>query len=387
MTKNECKNACLTAQNGVSKRTGGTNSLPHTLLHILRILLPHTTKMVVNIINCCLSLQVPCIFARVTTIFHTPHRFNTIPIVKFMSHLVSHVFLLALFILTVAYPPMNPLSEGRVFPGWCEWLLLTWLCGMLVSELSHPGERAGLAWVRLLLLGFSAAALLCHLLAVVFQRWPPVPVHCLFARNVLLAVAMTLGFIQLLEFLTFHHLFGPWAIIIRDLMRDLCRFAVILLLFHTAFSLSLTAICQPVYPENGLQNSSGNASNLEETKPDPELNPLDVSVLLFFALFGLTEQEDIPLERSPAAAGVLARLAFGIYLVVAVIVLVNLLIAMMSDTYQRIQAQSDTEWKFGRAVLIRDMSRKSGTPSPFNLLTSLFFYIKVLCKHGGKDLL
>ena len=82
----------------------------------------------------------------------------------------------------------------------------------------------------------------------------------------------------------------------------------------------------------------------------------------------------------------MARLAFGVYLVVTVIVLVNLLIAMMSDTYQRIQAQSDTEWKFGRAVLIRDMSRKSGTPSPFNLLTSLFFYIKILCKHGGEDL-
>uniref|UniRef100_A0A8B9GR40 Ion transport domain-containing protein n=1 Tax=Astyanax mexicanus TaxID=7994 RepID=A0A8B9GR40_ASTMX len=313
------------------------------------------------------------------------HRFNTVPIIKFMSHLVSHLFLLALFILTIVYPPINPLSEGRLLPGWCEWLLLTWLCGMLVSELSHPGERAGLAWVRLLLLGFSASALLCHLLAAALQSWPLAPLNCLFARNVLLTVAMTLGFIQLLEFLTFHHLFGPWAIIIRDLIKDLCRFAVILLLFHTAFSLSLTAICQPVYPENELNSSNSNVSNSEGSRSDSELNPLYVSVLLFFALFGLTEQEDIPaMDRSPAAANILARLTFGIYLVVSVIVLVNLLIAMMSDTYQRIQAQSDTEWKFGRAVLIRDMSRKSGTPSPFNLLTSLVFFIKILCKHGGK---
>ncbi|XP_066532025.1 transient receptor potential cation channel, subfamily N, member 1 [Hoplias malabaricus] len=306
------------------------------------------------------------------------HRFHTVPIIKFMSHLVSHVFLLALFILTVAYPPMRPLSEGRLLPGWCEWLLLTWLCGMLVSELSHPGERAGLAWVRLLLLGFSTAALLCHLLAVILQTKPLLPMHFLFARNVLLAVAMTLGFIQLLEFLTFHHLFGPWAIIIRDLMKDLCRFAVILLLFLIAFSLSITAICQPMYPKTDLQNSTVG-------KSDPQLNPLDVSVLLFFALFGLTEIKEIgDPERFPTEVVFLARLAFGIYLVVTVIVLVNLLIAMMSDTYQRIQAQSDTEWKFGRAVLIRDMSRKSGTPSPFNLFTSLFFYVKALCKHGGK---
>ncbi|KTF88881.1 hypothetical protein cypCar_00042086, partial [Cyprinus carpio] len=301
--------------------------------------------------------------------------FNTIPIVKFMSHLVSHIFLLALFILTIVYPPVSPLSEGRLVPGWSECLLLIWLCGMLVSELTFPGERTGLAWIRVLLLGFSGAALLCHLLAVFTQWWPPSHLHCLFARNVLLAVAMMLAFIQLLEFLTFHHLFGPWAIIIRDLMKDLCRFAVILILFHTAFTLSLTALCQPLYPQD-WDNSTGNV-----TVPDP----LNMSVLLFFALFGLTEPDKIPdFERSPPATAVLAKMVFGVYLVVTCIVLINLLIAMMSDTYQRIQAQSDTEWKFGRAVLIRDMSRKSGVPSPFNLFTNLFYSIKVLCKRAGK---
>ncbi|XP_077086187.1 transient receptor potential cation channel, subfamily N, member 1 [Siphateles boraxobius] len=306
------------------------------------------------------------------------HSFNTIPIVKFLSHLVSHIFLLALFILTIAYPPMSPLSQGSLVPGWSEYLLLIWLCGMLVSELTLLGERTGLAWIRLLLLGFSAAALLCHLLAVLSQRWPPAHLHCLFARNVLLAVAMTLGFIQLLEFLTFHHLFGPWAIIIRDLIKDLCRFAVILMLFHTAFTLSLTALCQPLYPQD-QNNSTVNATQVRVT------GPLKMSVLLFFALFGLTEPDKIPdVERSPPATAVLAKMVFGVYLVVTVIVLINLLIAMMSDTYQRIQAQSDTEWKFGRAVLIRHMSRKSGIPSPFNLFINLFYSIKLLCRHAGK---
>ena len=57
-----------------------------------------------------------------------------------------------------------------------------------------------------------------------------------------------------------------------------------------------------------------------------------------------------------------------------IIVLINLLIAMMSDTYCRIQEQvnleytmyleaiftfqSDIEWKFGLAKLIRNMQRK-----------------------------
>ena len=37
--------------------------------------------------------------------------------------------------------------------------------------------------------------------------------------------------------------------------------------------------------------------------------------------------------------------------------LINLLIAMMSDTYQRIQQQSDMEWKYGLAKLIRNMQK------------------------------
>ena len=47
------------------------------------------------------------------------------------------------------------------------------------------------------------------------------------------------------------------------------------------------------------------------------------------------------------------KAAFASYLLLTVIVLINLLIAMMSDTYQRIQQQSDIEWKFGLAKLIR----------------------------------
>ena len=145
-----------------------------------------------------------------------------------------------------------------------------------VSELSQPGERAGLAWVRVLVLLFAGSALLCHFLAVVLQGFSPAHLHCLFARNALLAVAMALGFVQLLDFLSFHHLFGPWAVIIRDLLRDLGRFAVILALFHTAFTLSLTALCQPVYPYRHPDPAVTPSPGREYTHPDPlalTLNP------------------------------------------------------------------------------------------------------------------
>lgn len=44
-----------------------------------------------------------------------------------------------------------------------------------------------------------------------------------------------------------------------------------------------------------------------------------------------------PETTQPKWTEILFKLVFGIYLLVSVIVLINLLIAMMSDTYQRIQ--------------------------------------------------
>ena len=41
--------------------------------------------------------------------------------------------------------------------------------------------------------------------------------------------------------------------------------------------------------------------------------------------------------RNPAYLSYLFQLVFGLYMLVTTVVLINLLIAMMSDTYQRIQ--------------------------------------------------
>ena len=82
--------------------------------------------------------------------------------------------------------------------------------------------------------------------------------------------------------------------------------------------------------------------------------------LLFFAIFGQTTHEQFKIvsrDKQEYWTTAFFKLAFGVYMLVSVVVLINLLIAMMSDTYQRIQAQSDIEWKYGLSKLIRNMHR------------------------------
>ena len=103
---------------------------------------------------------------------------------------------------------------------------------------------------------------------------------------------------------------------------------------------------------------------------------------------------------NPTSLSYLFQLVFGLYMLVTTVVLINLLIAMMSDTYQRIQVnrrclvtknisyvisqqQSDVEWKFGLAKLIRSMHRTDMSPSPINLVTTWLVYLFRVCRRGS----
>ncbi|KAK6730167.1 hypothetical protein RB195_006932 [Necator americanus] len=305
-------------------------------------------------------------------------RIGRAPIIKFVCHIVSHVYFTILLTVVVLNITHKMYEVTSVVPNPVEWLLLLWLSGNLVSELSNVGGGSGLGIVKVLILVLSAAAIAVHVLAFLLPA--VVMTHLdndeklhfartmLYLKNQLFAFALLFAFVEYLDFLTVHHLFGPWAIIIRDLMYDLARFLVILLLFVAGFTLHVTSIFQPAYQP--LDEDSAELMRL--ASPEQTLE------MLFFSLFGLVEPDSMPpLHLVPDFAKIILKLLFGIYMMVTLIVLINLLIAMMSDTYQRIQAQSDKEWKFGRAILIRQMNKRSATPSPINMLTKLFVVLKV----------
>ena len=102
---------------------------------------------------------------------------------------------------------------------------------------------------------------------------------------------------------------------------------------------------------------------------------LQVVELLFFGLFGLTDTQDFSENHKTQVKG-MTKAVFGLYNVFIIIVLINLLIAIMSDTYGRFQEQSDVEWKFGRAKLIRNMERETSNPVPINVFSKLIHFFK-----------
>ena len=107
-----------------------------------------------------------------------------------------------------------------MIPMWNEWLLFVWFIGLVVSDIMNPSDRSGLGVIRVCVqvVGFLAIAL--HIAAFIIftfivdvteEKWSVYRLDTLYGRNQLLAVAMLLSFIEFLNFLTFHPLFGPWV--------------------------------------------------------------------------------------------------------------------------------------------------------------------------------
>ncbi|XP_026686120.1 uncharacterized protein LOC103518553, partial [Diaphorina citri] len=346
-----------------------------------------------------------------------------VPIIKFMSYLTSHMYLMFLLML-VGITPIYPVVRPNLVPYWYEWTLLVWLSGLLLFELTNPSDKSGLGWVKLAVLLFGIFGVALHLLGlsglIDKSNWGTL----MYLRNQMFAISFLLACVQILDFLSFHHLFGPWAIIIGDLMKDLARFLAVLGIFVFGFSMHIVALNQPFKQDWYPEKNYGDPELFSEVT----MMPWKAFELLFFAIFGQTDTASlqvhkikpeqircpviptVPLLSTTAVAPLgsakevttnmtttttpapifepgqpewtekMFVVAFGIYQIVAVIVLINLLIAMMSDTYQRIQAQSDIEWKYGLAKLIRNMHRTTTTPSPLNLVTSWLMYLIQLCR-------
>ncbi|KAH8299649.1 hypothetical protein KR044_004292 [Drosophila immigrans] len=110
-------------------------------------------------------------------------------------------------------------------------------------------------------------------------------------------------------------------------------------------------------------------------------NLFESSQSLFWASFGMIDLEDFELTGIKSYTRFWGLLMFGSYSVINVIVLLNLLIAMMSNSYAMIDEHSDTEWKFARTKLWMSYFEDSSTlPPPFNVLPSVKWVIRVFRK-------
>ncbi|CAJ0942689.1 unnamed protein product, partial [Mesorhabditis belari] len=92
---------------------------------------------------------------------------------------------------------------------------------------------------------------------------------------------------------------------------------------------------------------------------------------LFWAMFGLVDLTHFSLKEGHRVTEWTGKTIFGSYSVISIIVLLNMLVAMMANSYMYISNQADVEWKFARSKLWIEYFDDTATlPPPFNMIPS-----------------
>uniref|UniRef100_A0A8C6LJR1 Transient receptor potential cation channel subfamily C member 2b n=1 Tax=Nothobranchius furzeri TaxID=105023 RepID=A0A8C6LJR1_NOTFU len=177
--------------------------------------------------------------------------------------------------------------------------------------------------------------------------------------EMLFAVTSLLSFTRLAYILPAHESLGTLQISIGKMIDDMMRFMFILMIIGTAFLCGINNIYVPYVasPQLGRFNETFR--------------------FLFWTMFGMANPDYVDMPQFVLAEFV-GRVLYGIFTLVIVIVLLNMLIAMITNSFQKIEDDADVEWKFARSKLYLSYFREGLTmPVPFNVIPSpkAAFYI------------
>uniref|UniRef100_A0A671Y5W2 Transient receptor potential cation channel, subfamily C, member 6b n=1 Tax=Sparus aurata TaxID=8175 RepID=A0A671Y5W2_SPAAU len=170
----------------------------------------------------------------------------------------------------------------------------------------------------------------------------------------LYAIAVVLSFSRIAYILPANESFGPLQISLGRTVKDIFKFMVIFITVFVAFMVGMFNLYS--YYLGAKYNDA--FTTLEESFKT-----------LFWAIFGLSEVKSVVINIDHKFIENIGYVLYGVYNIIMVIVLLNMLIAMFNSSFQEIEDDSDVEWKFARAKLWLSYFEYGGTlPVPFNLV-------------------
>ena len=223
--------------------------------------------------------------------------------------------------------------------------------------------------------------------------------------NCLFSISSAMAGVRCLYWFQLHDRFGPIVINFTKVIFDLLTFVLIYLTVWLSFALSLVPLDYAMHDRstfNGTGNdkasddgdqSSTNGTHLKHHDPGPETtfnfwNSLWKQMSnLFWLTLSAEDQRDDDQEITPYTEtinGFMSALTI-IFAILTVIIFMNLLIATMNNTIQKVSDRQQLQWKFVRAgIWIDFFGDEAALPPPWNLVTVAVIIIKFIYKKSKK---
>lgn len=188
--------------------------------------------------------------------------------------------------------------------------------------------------------------------------------------------------LRMLEMLDITYTLGPLEGAIGKMMMDVIKVCLLLILCIVGFSVSMWTITLQSYHyeveanKNRIASAAKNSTITPKAIAFPELfssfNTTLVSLL--WSTFGLIEPENIGISYNNNADSYL-KLLWGIYILTAMILFLNMLIAMLTETYVKVINNAEIEWKYARSVVVKKYVGTHPFMFPFNLILYPLFLL------------
>ncbi|XP_052082915.1 uncharacterized protein LOC127720376 isoform X2 [Mytilus californianus] len=208
--------------------------------------------------------------------------------------------------------------------------------------------------------------------------------RCRDASKVLLVAAFIFLSIRILNLFCMSAMLGPKLVMIRKMARDTVSFMIIMAVIMMCYNISFHALLYPNSEfswlqiekiiQNGFWMLFGELNLDSDTLSEPHCT------------FNRTVYESTDMQRCPAQLGVyLTPYLKALYGLIAVILLLNLLIAMYSDTFQKVHQESEFYWAQIQTDFLEEYSLKTVFPVHLQLLvlpaTIIHAILWFICPH------
>ncbi|NXF86835.1 TRPC4 protein, partial [Eubucco bourcierii] len=315
------------------------------------------------------------------------------PFIKFICHTASYLTFLFLLLLASQHIDRSDLSMQGPPPTIVEWMILPWVLGFIWGEIKQMWD-GGLQdyihdWWNLMDFVMNSLYLATISLKIVaFSKYSGlVPReswdmwHPTLVAEALFAIANIFSSLRLISLFTANSHLGPLQISLGRMLLDILKFLFIYCLVLLAFANGLNQLY--FYYET---NEPGNCKGIRCEKQNNAFSTLfETLQSLFWSVFGLINLYVTNVKARHEFTEFVGATMFGTYNVISLVVLLNMLIAMMNNSYQLIADHADIEWKFARTKLWMSYFEEGGTlPTPFNVIPSpksLWYLIRWLWRH------
>uniref|UniRef100_A0A673HZJ6 Short transient receptor potential channel 4-like n=1 Tax=Sinocyclocheilus rhinocerous TaxID=307959 RepID=A0A673HZJ6_9TELE len=203
------------------------------------------------------------------------------------------------------------------------------------------------------------------------QREAWVMWHPALVGEALFAIANIFSSLRLISLFTANSHLGPLQISLGRMLLDILKFLFIYCLVLLAFANGLNQLYF-YYETDGRIINNVTCKGIRCSEQNNAFTTMfETLQSLFWSIFGLVALHVTNVDAKHEFTEFVGATMFGTYNIISLVVLLNMLIAMMNNSYQHIADHADIEWKFARTKLWMSYFEEGGTlPPPFNIIPS-----------------